>query len=44
MRHLAAVQPAEVQAAAKKHFDPAHRLTVVTVPKAAEGERKGGQR
>jgi zinc protease len=44
MRHLAAVQPAEVQAAVKKHFDPAHRLTVVTVPKAAEGERKGGQR
>jgi zinc protease len=44
MRHLAAVQPSEVQAAAKKHFDRAHRLTVVTVPKAAAGERKGGQR
>jgi zinc protease len=43
MQHLAAVQPSEVQMAMQKHLDLQHRLTVITVPKAAEAESKGGK-
>jgi zinc protease len=35
MQHLGSVSTAEVQAAVQKHLSPEHRLTVVTVPKAA---------
>jgi zinc protease len=42
MQHLAAVQPAEVQAAAQKHLSLDHRLTVVTVPKAPGSAATGG--
>jgi predicted Zn-dependent peptidase len=42
MQHLAAVQPAEVQAAAQKHLALDHRLTVVTMPKGPESTPSGG--
>jgi zinc protease len=44
MQHLASVQPSEVQAAVQKHLDLERRLTVVTVPRAADVQSKGGKR
>ncbi|HTV22369.1 MAG TPA: pitrilysin family protein [Polyangiaceae bacterium] len=42
MQHLGSVTPAEVQAAVQKYLPTEHRLTVVTVPKAADAA-PGGQ-